>query len=62
MEAQHKSILSGSNRTFMELKLEALALIRLLTACSNRTFMELKSYPYPPAYTADEVLIVPLWN
>ena len=34
--------LSGSNRTFMELKYDTTAIIFYLKTSSNRTFMELK--------------------
>ena len=52
----------GSNRTFMELKLNDPEPFARSPPCSNRTFMELKSVNDCAAGSGRLVLIVPLWN
>ena len=46
----------------MELKLMVMALLVISRASSNRTFMELKRKVGIVPCTAQDVLIVPLWN
>ena len=53
---------TGSNRTFMELKLRWVVRLVVVCLCSNRTFMELKWNNDTEAYDGKAVLIVPLWN
>ena len=55
-------ISSGSNRTFMELKLMILFYAVFFFFCSNRTFMELKWAFISSCLRSINVLIVPLWN
>ncbi len=56
------SKVSGSNRTFMELKSSTKHESKLEMLCSNRTFMELKLVDHEQRTDEQQVLIVPLWN
>ena len=53
---------TGSNRTFMELKLRGKDYASSDSVRSNRTFMELKLGNRNVVMMAVLVLIVPLWN
>ena len=54
--------LSGSNRTFMELKSTTWSMQDKPLTSSNRTFMELKFIKQSSCKKRCRVLIVPLWN
>ena len=57
-----KSMIEGSNRTFMELKYSKIFLHKIELHRSNRTFMELKYRAMRMQFANQLVLIVPLWN
>ena len=56
------SLISSSNRTFMELKFLFMLFVTSAKLRSNRTFMELKWEERHITFELMRVLIVPLWN